>query len=158
LGIIVGSVASPTAYSRGGWLVGAWIWPILLWSQLGSREARYSTGSLIFSCPRLLPRQLAAVWMAGFAIAVLTGSGTAFRLLLDANWAGVLGWLSGALFIPSLALALGVWSGGGKAFEALYTVWWYIGPLHHTPGVDFAGTTVGSSLPVIYGLLAILLM
>jgi len=58
------------------------------------------------------------------------------------------------LFIPSLALALGVWSGRSKAFEALYTVWWYVGPLHHVPGVDFAGTTAASSSSAAYLLVA----
>jgi len=33
-----------------------------------------------------------------------------------------LGWLVGACFIPSLALACGAWSGSSKLFEILYTL------------------------------------
>ena len=45
--------------------------------------------------------------------------------------------LASALLIPSFAIALGVWSGTSKPFEAIYTVWWYLGPLNHAPGLDF---------------------
>lgn len=157
--ILVGSIASPSEYSREGWLVAAWIWPVLVWSQMGTREARYATQSLIFSSERALPRQLPALWTAGVLIAALTGAGVGIRFVLGADWQGLLAWMAGAMFIPSLALALGVWSGRSKAFEALYVIWWYVGPLHHLRGVDFAGTTPASSTPAAYMLgAAILLM
>ncbi|MBA3912805.1 MAG: hypothetical protein H0X25_02860, partial [Acidobacteriales bacterium] len=38
----------------------AWLWPLLLWSAMGARETRYFTGSLIFSAPRSLARQMPA--------------------------------------------------------------------------------------------------
>lgn len=55
-----------------------------------------------------------------------------------------------ALFIPSLAVALGAWSGGSRAFEAIYTICWYLGPGHQIPGLDFMGTTPASSSPALY--------
>jgi hypothetical protein len=54
-----------------------------------------------------------------------------------------LAWFAGALFLPSLALALGVWSGTGKPYEGLLTAIWYVGPLNHTPGLDFTGARSG---------------
>lgn len=51
----------------------------------------------------------------------LTGGGLGFRLLIGGDWPGFSGWLAGALFVPTFALALGVWSGSSKLFEALYT-------------------------------------
>ena len=63
----------------------------------------------------------------------------ALRLALAGDWKGVGAWLVGALFIPTLALALGVWSGSSKPFEAIYLVLWYIGPLQKTPSFDFMG-------------------
>lgn len=158
VGILIGSLISPTDYSRGGWLVAAWIWPVLIWSQIGAREARYATQALIFSSERALHRQLPAVWTAGLLLAVVAGAGAGVRLLLGGDWQGLLAWIAGALFIPSLALALGVWSGTSKPFEAIYTVWWYIGPLHHVPGVDFAGTTAVSSNAAAYMLVAAALL
>jgi hypothetical protein len=158
LGILIGSLVSPLDDSRGGWLTAAWIWPVLIWSQMGARESRYVTQALIFSSERALQRQLPAVWAAGFTVALLTGSGVAVRLLIGGDWQGLLAWTAGAVFVPSLALALGVWSGRSKAFEALYTVWWYIGPLHHVPAVDFAGTTAASSNAAAYWLAAAALL
>ena len=140
-GMFIGTLVSPGVEARQGWLLAAWIWPVLVWSQMGARESRYATQSLIFSSERSLYRQLPAVWVAGVMLALLTGVGFAIRLLMSHDWPRLAAWTVGALFIPSLALALGVWSGSNKAFEALYTVWWYIGPLNHTPGLDFVGTT-----------------
>jgi hypothetical protein len=76
-------------------------------------------------------------------ISVVTGGGVAARLLVAANYQGVLGWFAGALFIPSLALALGVWTNSSRPFEALFTALWYGGPLNHVPGLDFTGGANG---------------
>jgi hypothetical protein len=54
-----------------------------------------------------------------------------------------LAWAAGVLFIPSLALALGVWSGTSKFFEGLYTALWYLGPINRAPGLDFTGSANG---------------
>src|SRR5579872_347725 len=149
-GVWVGSLVAPDAGTREGFLLVAWIWPILLWSQMGTREARFATHSLIFSSERALHRQLPAVWTAGVMLALLTGAGVGFRLIMGGDLQGLIAWLTGALFVPSLALALGIWSGNSKAFEAIYTVWWYFGPLHHTPGFDFIGTTSASTNTTAY--------
>jgi hypothetical protein len=89
---------------------------------------------------------------------MLTGGGLGLSLLAAGDFAGLGAWLAGALFIPSLALALGVCTGGKKAFEALYTAWWYIGPLHHAPGIDFMGSTPASSSPFAYTIASALLV
>ncbi len=149
-GLFIGCLASPLETARSGVITVAWLWPALIWSQLGTREARFSTGPLIFSAQRAFPRQLLAAWTAGAVMAVLTGGGLALRLILAGDYAGLAAWAAGACFIPSLALALGVCSESRKPFEALYTVWWYIGPLHHLPRIDFMGTTPMSSTPAIY--------
>ena len=135
---------SPLDVSRGPLLAAAWIWPILVWSAMGTREKRFGTRPLLFSCANILPRQLPACFLAGVAIAFLTGTGAAVRLLLASQFSGLLAWLAAGVFLPSLALALGIVSGASKAFEALLTVLWYIGPMNHTPGLDFTGAANGS--------------
>src|SRR5208282_1822494 len=70
-GLLVAEFASPTAEARTGVLLAAWIWPVLVWSQMGSRESRYATQSLIFSSAQTLHRQLPAVWVAGVIVAML---------------------------------------------------------------------------------------
>jgi hypothetical protein len=157
LGLLIAGAVSPTAVTRQGVLTAAWIWPVLVWSQMGARESRYATQSLIFSSARTLHRQLPAVWAAGVIVAMLTSGGYALRLVVSADLQSVLAWLAGALFIPSLALALGVWSGTSKPFEAIYTVWWYLGPLNHAPGFDFVGSTVAPSRPLLYFAFAVAL-
>jgi hypothetical protein len=142
-GLIVAQCAAPLEISRGPLLTAAWIWPILLWSAMGTREARHGTEQLIFSAPRVLPRQLPAGWLVGVLIAVVTGGGVAVRVLLARNYSGFLGWFAGALFIPTLALALGVWTGSSRPFEGLFTALWYIGPLNRVPGFDFTGCANG---------------
>jgi len=77
---------------------------------------------------------------------------------LAGDVAGLAAWAAGAFFIPALALALGVTTGTRKFFEALYTAWWYAGPLHHTPQADFMGTTAQSSSPFGYLAAAVLLL
>jgi hypothetical protein len=154
VGLLIGQIVSPEPEVRAGFLLVAWIWPILLWSQMGCRETRHAMRALLFSSERSLSRQLPALWTAGVLIAVLTGCGTAIRLLLSGDWHSLAAWLAGAVFIPSFALALGIWSGGSRAFEAIYTAWWYLGPGHHIPGLDFMGTTPASSSPAPYLTLA----
>jgi hypothetical protein len=157
-GLLIGQLVSPERGVRAGFLLFAWIWPILLWSPMGCREARYATSALLFSSERSLSRQLPALWSAGILVALLTGSGVGTRLLLASDWRGLAAWFAGALFIPSFALALGIWSGSSKAFEAIYTVWWYIGPAHQMPGLDFMGTTPVSSSSGVYALAAVALL
>ncbi len=158
IGLLIGQLVSPGADVRAGFLLVAWIWPILIWSQMGCREARHATGALLFSSAHSLSRQLPALWSAGVLVALLTGSGVGVRLVLGADWHSLAGWLAGAVFIPSFALALGIWTGSSKAFEAIFTVWWYVGPAHQIPGLDFMATTPASSSPLRYAVAAAVLL
>jgi hypothetical protein len=147
------SAALPGAQARGVALGVAWIWPVLMWSMMGVRERRDQTSQLLFSAPHPIARQLPAVWCAGVVLALLTGSGFALRLVLGGNWRGLAAWLIGAAFIPTFALALGVWSGTGKPFEILYTLLWYLGPMHATVPLDFMGSAPPTALtrvPLFY--------
>ena len=138
-------------------LAAAWVWPILRLSQLGCREARCDMRQMLFSAPRPLLNQLPALWLAAFAVLALLGSGALIRFLAAGAWASLLAWLAGALFVPSLALALGVLSGSGKPFEVIYVLWMY-GVLQRVPAFDFVGTTPQSPwyiyAPVALGLTA----
>jgi len=144
-GLVVACLLSPTEVVTHYLLPVAWIWPALLWSKMGMREAWFGTGQLIFSAPRIRLAQLLAVWGSGVVIAALTGSGALVNVLASGEWGVVPGIVAGMLFIPALALALGVWSGGSKFFEALYVIWWYIGPMNQIRDLDFTG---GSSTPL----------
>ncbi len=145
-GLILAGLGNTPGNVRAFVLPISWIWPVLIWSGLGNREARFNTHQMVFSSAAPLWRQLPATWLAGFIVTVLTGSGAALKLLMVGDTPGLLAWLSGALFIPSLALALGVWSGGSKVFEVLYVTLWYIGPLNNVPEVDYLGAHGGGNI------------
>jgi hypothetical protein len=138
-GLIVASLSSPVETVREYVLPFAWIWHILLLSPIGNREARDNVQQLAFSSAAPLMRQLPAQWIAGFIVTLLMGSGAALKFLFAGDSVGLLAFLSGALFIPSLALALGVWSSTSKPFEVVYVALWYLGPLNNVPQLDFIG-------------------
>ncbi len=153
LGLAIASLASPLSAVRQGILPVAWIWPLLLWSALGNREARHGTTGLVFSAAHPLGRQLPAAWGAGVLLALATGGAAGLRLALAGDWPAAGAWAIGALFIPTLALALGVWSGTGRLFEVVYLLLWYLGPMQHVPGMDFAGTlpaAVRARTPLVF--------
>ena len=152
-GLAIASGAVVPRDARAILLAFAWIWPLFLWSSMGVRESRDQTSQLIFSTPHPLARQLPAIWLAGFSVAVLAGSGFALRLLFAGDFSGLRVWIIGALFIPTFALALGVWSGGSKLFEIVYFLLWYLGPMHSVAPLDFMGTapaTVHTRYPLFY--------
>ncbi len=142
---IVAGLLLPLDNARGMMLPLAWLLPVLIWSKLGTREARHRTDQLVFSSAKILQRQLPAVWMAGVLLALVTGSGVALNMALHGEWLGVLALAVGALFIPSLALCLGVWTGSSKSFEFIYSLLWYIGPLNQVESLDFMGVVPGST-------------
>jgi len=142
--LIIMGLLLPLENARGIMLPLAWLLPVLIWSKLGTREARYRTDQLVFSSAKALQRQLPAVWMAGVLLALVTGSGVALNMALNGEWLGVLAWSVGALFIPSLALCLGVWTGSSKLFEFIYSLLWYIGPINQVGPLDFMGALPGS--------------
>ncbi|HEU5181851.1 MAG TPA: hypothetical protein VFW45_13770 [Candidatus Polarisedimenticolia bacterium] len=140
-GLWVASALLPFETARLRILPLAWIWPVLLWSSLGTREGRFGTGAIVFSTPHPMRFQLMAAWLGGVAVALLTGSILGIRLLVQAGLADFGGFLVGALFIPALALTLGIWTGTSRSFEAIYTFLWYAGPLQPIPYIDFMGAS-----------------
>jgi len=140
LGLVIGCLFAPLDVTRSFLLPVAWVWPILLWSAMGNRETRHHTEQIVFSTAHPLRTQLPTAWGAGWIVALITGAGVAIRLGATGQNEALLAWLTGSLFIPSLALALGTWSGSSKLFEVVYLLWWYVGPVNKAETLDFMGT------------------
>jgi ABC-type multidrug transport system permease subunit len=160
-GLVLAGLLAPAKVVREFILPVSWLWPVLLWSPMGTREARHQTNQLFFSAPYPLRRQLPAIWMAGVLVAALTGAGAGLRFSFSGEWGSVFAWVSGAAFIPSLALALGTWSGTSKLFEAVYTAIWYIGPINKIPALDYAGAasqSIASGMPAVFLLVSLILL
>ena len=150
--LIIAGLLLPSKMALRYLLPFTWLWPVLVWSALGTREARHNTGGIVFTAAHPLGRQLPAIWLAGVLVTALTGIGIALNLLFSGDIASLAAWGAAVLFIPSLALALAVWSGSSKLFEVVYVALWYLGPLNQTlPQLDFMGTSgraISSGVPL----------
>lgn len=124
------------------WMIGpiTWIWPLVLWSGMGSRESGYQTQYLVVTSPRFATRHLAAVWVSGFMLTCMTGGGMAVRMILEGDAEHLMYWVSAVILIPSFSLACGMLTKTNRTFEVLYMVVWYLGPLNQMPYLDFMGT------------------
>jgi len=157
-GLFVASLVNTPENVRASILPITWLWPILIWSGLGSHETRHNVGQMVFSSASPLMRQLPATWFAGFIVTVLTGGGAAIKFLIAGDSASLLVWFSAALFIPTLALTLGIWSKSSKLFEVLHVSMWYLA-LNGIDTVDYFGANsngnIGFFIPLSLGLIAI---
>jgi len=174
LGLILVALILPAAESRQIVLPFVCVWPLLIWSQLGSREIQNRTGQLVFSAPFPLRRQLGATWTAGFTLTLVAGSGVIVRLILASDWNVVLSVVAAAAFIPAAALALGTWSGGSKLFEVAYLGLWTLGPMNQMMAAlgfplgadqflvfDYVGSSdaaISARMPLYYAVFTILLL
>lgn len=139
----------------------ALIWPMLRWSPMGTREASHRTDALLFSSPRPVGRLLVAQWLAGWIIALMVSGGALVRFAVTGEWGSLVALLAGVVFVPSMALACGTWTGGAKLFEVLYLLLWYAGPMNRTPLIDFVGSTqpaAGPGAPIAFAVAALGLM
>lgn len=153
IGLVIACLLSSLDDVQQYLLPAVWLWPVLIWSQIGIRERRYNTGQMVFSVPHPVSHQLPAMWLAGVIFTVIAGCGAWVRLALTGEFTGLLAWFVGALFTPALALALGVWVGNSRAFETLYPLLWYIGVINQVPAFDYAGATaegLAMGMPVVY--------
>lgn len=140
-GLAVAGALVPAGTARAILLAIAWIWPLPVFSAMGCRERRFGVDEILAAAPHPLRAQLPGVWLAGVAVALLAGAGVALRLALTGDLLALGAWLAGALFVPSLALALGVVSGTPRLFEAVYLLLWYAGPMNQIPILDYGGFT-----------------
>jgi hypothetical protein len=141
IGFNVACLVNPSAGVQRYLLGAVWLWPLVIWSQLGARERRFNTWQMVFSAPRSALRQLPAMWLAGVAVTIVAGTGAWLRLVLAGETASLLGWFAGTFFVPALALALGVWTGSSRCFEAGYLFLWYLGALERVPALDYTGAS-----------------
>ncbi|MEV1011371.1 hypothetical protein [Streptomyces sp. NPDC049881] len=115
----------------------AWLWPLLVWSRMGAQRYEHGVAVLLGACPGPVRRTLAE-WCAGVAVAAATGLAPLIRLVAAGDGAGAAAWAGGAVFVPSLALALGTLSRTHRTFQAVYLPLWYV-TVNGLPLLDFMG-------------------
>lgn len=159
LAVAIVSIFLPLQSLRSPVLPLAFLWPVLLWSRLGSRERRHNTEPIFFSAPHPLSRQLPSAWIAGIGLSVLVSAPIALRFALAGETGALALLIAGSAFVPALALALGIWTGSSKFFEALYTFLWYA-MLQRVPAFDFVGSldaAVASGNATVYAAISVAL-
>jgi hypothetical protein len=117
----------------------AWLWPLLLWSEMGARARCYQVEPLFLSAPTSLWMQLPATWAAGVLLALILGSGALVRFASAPQF--LPGFFAGALFFPAFALFLGMLSGTERPFQILALIGWYLGPLNGLAAFDITTAT-----------------
>jgi len=115
----------------------AWIWPVLIWSRLGTQRHESGVGAILGAYPSARSR-VAAEWGAGFVLTAVAGIGPAVRMLTGSDAQGLVHWFCGALFIPSFAVVLGTLSRTHRLFQFVYLPLWY-GTVNGIAPVDFMG-------------------
>jgi hypothetical protein len=133
-------LAGPAGAVTALLLSAAWIWPVLVWSRLGTQRGENGLDTLLGAYPGAY-RQLAAEWAAGLALTAVAGLGPLLRMAVASDEPGVAAWTAGALFIPSLALLLGSASRTHRMFQVIYVLLWYA-VVNQVAAVDYMGTVL----------------
>jgi hypothetical protein len=129
----------------------AWLWPLVLWAEMGVRDRLYRVEPLLVSAAAHDWWQTFATWVSGILLAVLLGSGAFLRFLSEPAF--LPGFFAGALFIPALALLLGTVAGSERPFQIILLISWYLGPLNGLPLFDITAVhdaTLILGMPWIY--------
>ena len=138
------------------WISLIMLLPIGLWSQMGCREKICNTTQLIVSsCPRIT--KWLACWTSGVISSLLMSAGLLTRFAMDGLWQNMAAWITGALFITTLALLCGSLSGSRKLFEGLYIALMYFGPINNIGKFDFLGIQTSHTALYLTLFIAILL-
>ncbi|MEV7228037.1 hypothetical protein AB0M79_13590 [Polymorphospora sp. NPDC051019] len=130
----------------GPLLLATCVWPVLIWSRLGTQHQEHGVDTLTGAYPARR-RRLLAEWTAGVVLTALVGLAPAVRMVLATDWAAVAGWGAGTLLVPSLALGLGVLSRTHRLFQVVYLPLWY-GVANDIAALDFIGAVRVDGRPV----------
>jgi hypothetical protein len=128
------------------------VWPLFVWSQVGSQTARHGVRPQLLSSTYPVG-QLFAEWLAGCLVTVTVGIGVFAVLAATTGLSAAVGVVGLVVFPPSLALATGLWTGSPRLFEASYLGLWYVGPLNGGYVADFAGVTArgtAAGVPLVF--------
>ena len=158
-GLIIACLIAAPETTRSVILPVAWLWPILVWSELGVRESRYGVDAVLACCPSPVFRRTTASWTAAVLLALATGAGALARFA--ATPANLPGFFAGAVFVPSLALFLGVVGRTDRIYHIVMIALWYLGPVNGIAALDYSGATadgIAMGMPRVYGTLAAVLL
>jgi hypothetical protein len=141
ISLMVAQLATPFEVSRQYLTPISMIWPLVIWSSMGTRGAQFSTNMLLFSSPKPIMRQLPAIWLSGLVVAIASIGCMLIRSVGTGHLMYSAALAIGALVVPSSALVLGVLSTSRRLFEVTYLMIWYVGSIEQVVAIDLLGTT-----------------
>jgi len=100
------------------------------------------------------------MWGVGVLVALGMSGGVILRLAVTGLWGSLAALIIGALFVLTLALGMGCWSGTNKLFEAVYLFFWYLVAIQNISYLDFMGRypeMIRIGISLIYGVATIML-
>lgn len=144
--LLVGLAGLSPSFTRDAILPAAFIWPIFIWSSLGTRPDRHQVTPLVLSSNYSVG-QLLSSWFVGVVVTAVLGGGVIWPLISAGETGILVGYVAGVLFVPSLAVASGMWSRSSRLFEIVYLLIWYTGPVNGIQTFDFLGVTSEAMSP-----------
>jgi hypothetical protein len=154
LALILTTLVVPASWVAFPMLPLAWVWPVLILSRLGTQQYEHYVHLLVGST-LARRRRLAAEWLAGLCLTAFVGLGALVRMAVAADWVGIAAWFGGVVFIPSLALALGVLGRSNRLFQGVYLMLWYM-VMNSIAALDFMGAIRENGHPLGPGPLTII--
>ncbi|MFI8908368.1 hypothetical protein ACIGV8_22975 [Streptomyces albidoflavus] len=158
--LTVAGLTLPLDAVTGLVLPALWIWPVLIWSRLGSLPVEHGMEGLLGAYPAVRRRLLAA-WGSGVVLTAVLGVAPLLRMAFAADLPGLAAWLGGVVFIPSLALLLGVVCRTHRVFQVVYLPLWYL-VINQVAALDFMGAVREAGVPAgptpLFPALALLLL
>ena len=141
VGLAVAQFAAPFEIARRFLVPAAMVWPLTIWSSMGTRERRFNTGPILFSLPDPITRQFPSVWLSGVLVALAAIASMIVRTGLMGDWTYMTALIVAAIVVPSVSLAFGTLSVSKKLFEVVYLMVWYIGSIDQVAPLDILGTS-----------------
>lgn len=139
------TVVRPAGASTALLLSAAWIWPVLVWSRLGTQRHENGLDTLLGAYPGA-GRQLTAEWLAGVLVTAAAGVGPLLAMIAAGDGPRTAAWAAAVAFIPSLALLLGTVTRTHRTFQALYLILWYAA-VNQVAAADYMGTVLVHGRP-----------
>jgi hypothetical protein len=102
------------------------VWCLGVFSEMGCREYENNTLQCVAVLPNGRLRQIVCAWVSGILLCVLLIAPMILRQALTGNFTIVFSCVSGAIFIPSLALFLGEWTRTRRVFAVVFIVLAYL--------------------------------
>ena len=137
-GSMIALIFSPLTIAHQLLLPLLWFLQVARWSDIATKEKTNRIHYFAFASYQPLKRLLTSQLLAGILLALVLALPLMIRYCIAGDAGQLLNIFNGAIFIVSLALCLGILSGGKKIFEILFFAITYLN-INRLPLADYFG-------------------